>query len=149
MFGPNHSPTILPSDTPICATPKQTKIKKSHNAENAKESTRWAFLSSSWLHKIKITKEGTLWRQQEILGKSHNAEKGKREYPLSFFIVQLVAENQNNQRGHQRQKFGKNLSMPKIAKAKNQSRIYGKGVGLGFFVTRSNPTYTNLLKLHT
>ena len=35
--------------------------------KNEKEGALWAFLSPSWVQKIRIAKEGTLWRHQEII----------------------------------------------------------------------------------
>ena len=71
----------------------------SHCRKTQEKEPFWAFLSSSWLQKIKITKEGAL---------------------LGFFIFQLDAENQNNQRGNHLT-TGKKLSGKKSQTAETTS----------------------------
>ena len=63
-------------------------MKQSHSAKNGKEGTIWAFLSSNWLQKIKITEEGTLWGHQKVSAKnSHSAEKTVKPNLLSCLVT--------------------------------------------------------------
>ena len=90
------------------------KYKNSHGAKKRKRKDPLGCLSSSWVQKIKITKEGHLSSYVYNLCKyknSHGAKKRKRKDPLGCLSSSWVQKIKIMKEGHQ--EFLENVSMPK------------------------------------
>ena len=60
--------------------------------KNAKERISWPFLSSSWVHKIKTTKERTFWRHRKLREKSQCRKKIVKPNPLCCLVMEKATK---------------------------------------------------------